>query len=114
MFQATLTFAQMRDAPPEALAWLRALLITPHLCRAVMQWFAGALPGVLPPDLGAPLAGMAKVFGAPTMEPATESALASTTSASPSISGPAASSKVPEGERSPVQTGHFTLLRRRR
>ena len=113
-FQATLTYAQMRDAPPETLAWLRGLLITPHLCRAAMQWLAGALPGVLPAEQREPLAAMAKLFGAPTMEPATESALASTTSASPSISGPAASSKVPEGERSPVQTGHFTLLRRRR
>ena len=95
------------------LAWLRGLLITPHLCRAAMQWLAGALPGVLPAEQREPVAAMAKLFGAPTMAPATESALASTTSASPSISGPAASSTVPEGESSPVQTGPFRLLRRR-
>jgi 2-polyprenyl-6-methoxyphenol hydroxylase-like FAD-dependent oxidoreductase len=64
MFQATVSSAQMRDASPEALVWLRALLINPHFCRSVMQWLAAALPGALPPDLQGPLQQMAQVFSA--------------------------------------------------
>jgi 2-polyprenyl-6-methoxyphenol hydroxylase-like FAD-dependent oxidoreductase len=69
MLQATVAYAQLRDAPPEALAWLRGLLISPHFCRAAMQWLASTLPGALPPELQAQLQGMAEVFGVPAPSP---------------------------------------------
>jgi 2-polyprenyl-6-methoxyphenol hydroxylase-like FAD-dependent oxidoreductase len=67
-FEATVRFAQVHDAQPQALAWLRGLLISPHFCRMVMQWLAGALPDILPPEMQAPLREMASIFGA---QPAT-------------------------------------------
>ncbi|HLY30191.1 MAG TPA: NAD(P)/FAD-dependent oxidoreductase [Ktedonobacterales bacterium] len=86
MFQATLTAARMRDASPEALAWLRGLLISPHDCRATMQWLAGALPDILPPELREPLKSTVQLFGASGGARATELAPVSVASASLSSS----------------------------
>ena len=65
VLQSTVAAAQLRDASPEALPWLRGLLVNPHVCRPAMQWLATALPGALPPELQPQMRRMARMFDAP-------------------------------------------------
>jgi 2-polyprenyl-6-methoxyphenol hydroxylase-like FAD-dependent oxidoreductase len=113
MFQATLTYARMRDAPLEELVWLRGLLINPHFCRSAMQWLASALPDIMPPELREPLADMARIFGASAGAPAVALAPASATSDGPSSSSSSSSCAAPAGAAHPTRHALFAPPLRR-
>lgn len=65
MYRFTLDATQLRDAPPESLAWLRAATMSPHVCRQVMYWLPSVLATGLPPHLAPMVRTLAGYLGAP-------------------------------------------------
>ncbi len=82
-YRWTIAALQLRDAPPESLAWLRGALASPHLARQIMYWLPAALAGDLPSHLRPLMRTMAAFFGAevqhqaqPTAVPASATTIA--------------------------------------
>lgn len=63
-YRWTIASLQLRDAPPESLAWVRGALASPHLARQIMYWLPAALSGDLPPHLQPVMRTLAAFFGA--------------------------------------------------
>jgi 2-polyprenyl-6-methoxyphenol hydroxylase-like FAD-dependent oxidoreductase len=51
MYHWTIASTQLHDVAPEAITWLRAALVTPHVARRLIYWLADAMPDELPPDV---------------------------------------------------------------
>jgi hypothetical protein len=51
MYHWTIASTQLHDVAPEAITWLRAALVTPHVARRLIYWLADAMPDGLPPDV---------------------------------------------------------------
>lgn len=64
MYRWTIAATQVRDAPAESTAWLRAALVSPHLTRQIMYWLPSVLAGGLPPNLQPMTRMLAGFFGA--------------------------------------------------
>lgn len=83
MYRWTVAATQVRDAPPESVAWLRAALVSPHAARRIMYWLPAALSDGLPPQLQPMVTALGGLFGAaarpaqPAAVPATVPATAS-------------------------------------
>ena len=65
MYRFTMGAVQLRDAPPESMAWLRAAVMSPHVCRQVMYWLPSPLATELPPAVAPMVRALAGYFGAP-------------------------------------------------
>jgi 2-polyprenyl-6-methoxyphenol hydroxylase-like FAD-dependent oxidoreductase len=65
MYRFTLGATQLRDAPPETIAWLRAAVLSPHLTRQIMYWLPSALATALPAHLQPMVRTLAGYLGAP-------------------------------------------------
>ena len=63
-YRWTIASLQLRDAPPESLAWVRGALANPHLARQIMYWLPAALSGDLPSHLRPLMRTMSAFFGA--------------------------------------------------
>lgn len=63
-FRTTVEYMRLQGAPDTQLAWLRAILANPHLCRAFMQSLSSSLAATLPEQLQADAYRMAKFFNA--------------------------------------------------
>ncbi len=63
-FQATVQMAQMRSAPPEAVAWMRAALSNPSFGRILASVLCTALPDLMPAPMQPRLRQVAAAFGA--------------------------------------------------
>ena len=64
LYHWTLSATQVRDAPPESIAWLRAAFFSPHYTRQLMYWLPSILSGGLPPHLQPMMTAMGQLFGA--------------------------------------------------
>jgi flavin-dependent dehydrogenase len=64
MYRWTVAATQVRDAPAESMAWVRAALVSPHLTRQIMYWLPSVLAGGLPPNVQPMTNMLARAFGA--------------------------------------------------
>lgn len=62
-YRWTLDAMRVRDAAPEAIAWLRAALVSPPDTRQIMYWLPTVLAGGLPPHLQPTVSMLAQFFG---------------------------------------------------
>lgn len=68
-YQATLAHTKMRDQSAEEVAWIKAVLVSPGLTRALAHAMPGLLPQAFPEGAMRQVAGLARMFGAPQQEP---------------------------------------------
>ena len=87
MYHWTVAATQVRDASPEAVAWLHAALVSPHATRQIMYWLPAALSGELPPRLQPMVTTLGGLFGA-AAKPAPRAAVPEAVPASAPRMGP--------------------------